>query len=381
MLTWFSLVNFWTREEQQHQRRRPQKHVAPGQPRCHHSEKLMFPTKADPIAKTTSVNVAAEDAHSRLRQSDYKHEVPDEKLSATLALSLELAKQNYLPQQRSLLHTEAALSKSSSRESLTWLTSNKQQPSKALSMKSGRSTVTHHRWVYPSKAMAEALSTSVSASGSILTSDLSDDDIDLVSDRRLHTTENFTLHKNDSVSSVIGRSAAVSKLLKQVETSSCSGDMVTKSEDLFPRNVGTSLVYTQSEMMTHIDTQASAVTHLEIEERSSSPASSGGNPVLPTFHTVFQTMRQLEFPNQHNKTQSTPQSFLETARNIFTNAFRQAEEYPQELKRQMFIKFSNFIPDMKERRVEKKIVIIGVHGWFPSKVDLSAHSGCMLLEF
>ncbi|KAI9321269.1 hypothetical protein BX666DRAFT_957528 [Dichotomocladium elegans] len=302
-----------------------QRHVMPREL----SEKKTFKPKSVPIAKITTVHVAAEDPPNRVELGS-----EEEKQSAVIALSVELTKQlsrNLYPYRGvPLQHTLFV-------QQLQYQGSSRmvRQEGVISSSSSGTSNCGSTGSNNPAKAIAETTLTRVSAGGDIT--------IQLFPDVETHSAVAVLeeQHRQAAIFEMTCDSASTQTMIRP-DDSTLPQHRLNLQQEMFPPSPDVFLVKPPS------------------ERRS---ISVNGNPVLPPFEVLQPP--SITNPQLFDQQLKSPTSWFGTLTGLFTQ--RPDHDRPGTKQNE---KFSAMISGIKANKLSRKIVIIGVHGWFPMKVSI-----------
>ena len=405
MLIWISLITSWViGENQQNEKQLQHEHFD------QHCEKetIMISAKPSPITKTTNVHVGAERELDQEESDSSNHKFIDEKPTAKIALSVELAKQ----QQQQYHHrwpgvrAESIISKSSV-ESLHRLMQTQQHQGDETSI------YQQQQWNYSAKALPDTFSTRVSANGSVALSDS-----DSVGGTGSTNNNNMEEQQPQQQQELRPQSPAMIRLIKQHRQAIIIGETVSlnSTSEMIKSGAGmidqhrildtiiaargkepcdqqssiandesVSVVETTatdafSTMAPATISSATAAVPTKASIITSSPSAPKKNPVLPIYESRF---APLDVPQEQQRPDSSSalSSIFNSTFNSFSNMFNNptiTEELPESSlswAKILQAKLSRIVsPEAKihsTNQITKKIAVVGIHGWFPTKVNIA----------
>ncbi|KAI9245363.1 hypothetical protein BDA99DRAFT_288787 [Phascolomyces articulosus] len=437
MLIWINLITSWAigQKQQEHYLQ----HELIDQHNNCEKKTIMISAKPSPITKTTAVHVVGEretdheESDSSHNNNNNNNKFIDEKPTAKIALSVELAKQQQQYRNSQQLHqhrwpgvrAESILSKSSV-ESLHRLMQTQQHQGDETSI------YQQQQWNYSAKALPDTFSTRVSANGSVALSDSgSKSDSDSVGGT-ITTTGIGGVGISEEQQEHRPQSPAMSRLIKQhrqatiiSETaslfSSSSEAMMTKSGAMIDQHrildaaaaargkepcdqqpsiandEGMPVVQTTATDVSSTTAPAATISSATIATIASTTSTSAStsspprrNPVLPIYEPRFSPLLSLQNQQQQQRPESSYVigSILESTFSSFSSIFSNPTE-PEEptaessWAKTLQAKISKIVSSDSKvdttQHVNKKIAVVGIHGWFPTKVKYKYEKNKLLL--
>ncbi|KAI7855108.1 hypothetical protein BDC45DRAFT_108968 [Circinella umbellata] len=398
MLIWVSLITSWAIGENQ------QNEKLQHEPYEQHCEKktIMISAKPSPITKTTNVHVGAEREPDQEESDSSNHKFIDEKPTAKIALSVELAKQQQHYHHRwPGVRAESIISKSSV-ESLHRLMQTQQHQGDETSI------YQQQQWNCSAKALPDTFSTRVSANGSVALSDsdsvggagnnniMEDQQPQQQQELQLQSPAMTRLIKQHRQAIIISETASLNSSSVMIKSGAsmidqhrildtviaARGREPCDQQQSFANDENVSIVETtatDASSTTAPPTISSATAATKAPTIASSSSAPKNNPVLPIYKSRFAPLATTQ--EQQSDSSSALGSIFNSTLSSFGSIFSNptiTEEHPESslpwtklLQAKLSSIVSSDAKNHSTNRVTKKIAVVGIHGWFPTKVNFT----------
>ncbi|KAI9493652.1 hypothetical protein BDB00DRAFT_821992 [Zychaea mexicana] len=404
MLICLSLITSWAigKKQQEHQQQN-------GSFEHQHYEKktTMISAKPGPVIKTTNVHVAADQGEADQDNSpDSNHKFIDEKPTAKIALSVELAKQQHQQHRWPGIRAESIMSKASV-ESLHRIMQTQQQQQQPGDETTKSIYQQQQQWNYSAKAMPDTFSTRVSANGSVALSDSDsatgvaaaattaavDEQYEdhsppqspavarLIKQHRQATilSETGSLFSSNSSDAVMTKSGATIDQQRILETAAARGKEPCDQPNV-TNDEGVSVVQTTGATISDASSMTAPATVITSSGATttaaptSAPSYSCRNVVLPVYESRFAppTLQQQQQPQTPYAIGSILESTFSSFSSIFSNNQQTTSHEAESWTKSLQDKFSKIVSPVPKvdstTHMHKKFAVVGIHGWFPTKL-------------